>query len=348
MSEVVFQRREFIKLLGLGLASAAGGCAKPAAERLIPYLVAPNDTLPGVPYWYASTCRECPAGCGVMVKQREGRVIKVEGNPGHPLNQGGLCARGHAGLQGVYDPDRLKSPMAKDASGAWKALSWDEALKLAGQKITAARGKLAVVTDNATGSFQHLAAGWAAAAGGTHLIYEPFAYESLREANRRTFGQAVVPHFDFGRARFVISLGADFLETFGSPVAQARGFATMRADLGAGSFVAVEPRLSMTGANADEWIAIRPGGEMAFALGMTRVILSEGLGPAVADKGPLLDLVSAYTPEAVAEQTDVPTEVLQRLARSFAGARPSLAVAGGVAAQSERSVAMLAAVNLLN
>ena len=348
MSEVVFQRREFIKLLGLGLASAASGCAKPTAERLIPYLVAPNDTLPGVPYWYASTCRECSAGCGIMVKQREGRVIKVEGNPGHPLNQGGLCARGHAALQGLYDPDRLKSPMLKDASGAWKAISWDEALRLAGEKVSAARGKLAMVTDNATGSLHKLAAGWAAAAGGTHLVYEPFAYESLREANRRTFGQAVVPMFDFARARFVISLGADFLETFGSPVAQARGFAAMRSDLGAGTFVAVEPRLSMTGANADEWIAIRPGGEMAFALGLTRVILSEGLGPAVADKGPLLDLVAAYTPEAVAEQTDVPAEVLQRLARSFAATRPSLAVAGGVAAQTERSVAMLAAVNLLN
>ncbi len=349
MSEsFVFQRREFLKLLGLGVVGAAAGCATPPADRLIPYLVAPNDVLPGVPYWFASTCRECPAGCGVLAKQREGRIVKLEGNPEHPVNRGGMCARGHAALQGLYHPDRLKSPMLKDATGAWKAVSWDEALKIAGDKLGQARGKLALVTGNATGSLHKLSAAWAAAAGGTHLVYEPFAHESLREANRRTFGQAVVPHVDFSRARFVLSLGADFLETWGSPVGQARDFAAMRANGKEGLFVAVEPRLSLTGANADEWIAIRPGGEMALALGMARVILTEGLGSGPLDRGSLLDPVSAYAPEAVAEQTDVPAETVKRLARAFASARPSLAVAGGVASQSERSVALLAAVNLLN
>ena len=186
MSEsVVFPRRDFLKLLGLGVAGTAAGCAAPPAERLIPYLVAPNDVLPGVPYWYATTCRECGAGCGVLAKQREGRIVKLEGNPNHPVNQGGLCARGHAALQGLYDPDRLKSPMVKDGKG-WKAVTWPEAMQLAGGKLAAARGKLALVTGNATGSLHKLSAAWAAAAGATHLVYEPFALESTREANRRT------------------------------------------------------------------------------------------------------------------------------------------------------------------
>src|SRR5512145_657220 len=93
-----FDRRDFLKLVGIGVAGAASGCAPPA-EKLIPYLVAPTDILPGVPYWYASTCRECPAGCGVRIKAREGRAIKIEGNPDHPVNQGRLCARGQAALQ---------------------------------------------------------------------------------------------------------------------------------------------------------------------------------------------------------------------------------------------------------
>src|SRR5213594_4084242 len=163
---VIFNRRDFLKLAGLGLAATAGGCAQPPAERLIPYMIAPNDILPGVAYWYASTCRECPAGCGLLVKTREGRAIKVEGNPLHPLSQGGLCARGQAGLQGLYDPDRLRTPMVKQG-GAWKPIGWDEGLSLAAGKlceaVKAQRG-VALMTDHVTGSLHALAAEWAAGA----------------------------------------------------------------------------------------------------------------------------------------------------------------------------------------
>ncbi|MBI1797021.1 MAG: twin-arginine translocation signal domain-containing protein [Candidatus Eisenbacteria bacterium] len=167
---VVFNRRDFLKLVGIGVAGAAAGCATPKADRLIPYLVAPNDILPGVSYWYASTCRECSSGCGVLVKAREGRAIKIEGNPAHPLNEGGLCARGQASLQGLYDPDRVAMPMVKQG-GAWKAISWDEGVKLAAAKIGAARGATALLTDHAPGSADALAAELAAAAGATRLVY---------------------------------------------------------------------------------------------------------------------------------------------------------------------------------
>ena len=346
---VIFNRRDFLKLVGIGVAGAAAGCATPQADRLIPYLVPPEDILPGVAYWYASTCRECPAGCGTLVKAREGRAIKIEGNPNHPVNHGGLCARGQAGLQGLYDPDRVRTPMLRKGD-KWEQISWDDALKLAGEKLGgAARGKsgVALLTDNTTGSLQRLEGAVAAAAAGTHLVYEPFAHESLREANRRTFGIAAVPRFDFGAATMVVSFGADFLETWVSPVEHARGFAALRAKHDA-TFVSVEPRLSLTGANADEWVAIRPGGEMALALGMARVILTEGLGPMVAERGALLEAVSSFTQDVVAKATDVPADAVTALARRFAARRPSLAVAGGIANQSEQSVALIAAVNLLN
>jgi molybdopterin-containing oxidoreductase family iron-sulfur binding subunit len=314
---------------------------------LIPYLVQPTDVMPGVANWFASTCHECPAGCGIRIKQREGRAIKLEGNPLDPVSRGGLCARGQAGLQGLYDPDRVKSPMLK-TGGQWKAITWDEGIALAGQKIGAGKGKVALVTGHATGSYQKLATDWAAAAGGIALAYEPFAHESLREANRRTFGIAAIPHYDFARSRYLVAFGADFLETWLSPVGHARGFAEMRGRTDSGGFVAVEPRLSLTGANADEWVAIKSGGEMALALGMAHVILAENLGPAMADRGGLADATAAWTPEAVAQQTEVSAETVTRLARSFASTRPSLAVAGGVAAQSEQAVALAAAVNVLN
>jgi molybdopterin-containing oxidoreductase family iron-sulfur binding subunit len=343
---VTFNRRDFLKLVGIGVAGAASGCATPPAEKLIPYLVPPNDVLPGIPVWFASTCRECSEGCGILVKQREGRAIKIEGNPAHPINRGGLCSRGHAALQGLYDADRLPGPRVK-RNGAWAEISWEEALQLAGQKLGAARGKSALITDNAPVS--PIGSRWSGRRGRRdHLVYEAFAHESLREANRRTFGQALVPHYDFARAKSIVSFGADFLETWISPVGYARDFAAFRANREAGTFVAVEPRLSLTGANADEWVAIQPGGEMALALGMARLILSENRGPALGDRSALLDAVAGYTPEQVQEQTGVPAETVQRLAVAFATQRPSLAVAGGIASQSEQSVALHAAVNLLN
>ena len=344
----VFPRRDFLKLVGLGVAGAAAGCAKPPADTLLPYLVAPESVLPGVAYWYRSTCRECPAGCGVMIKAREGRAIKIEGDPGSPVSRGGLCARGQAALQGLYDPDRIASPMVREGS-AWKSVSWDEALALVSSKLAAATGPVVALTGFESGSQRALASEFASQFGGRHVMWEPFGHEAVRAACRRTFGIDAVPEYDLGSARFVISFGTDFLETFAEPTAQARGFAAMRSkrDDGFGHFVSVEPRLSLTGANADEWVAVRPGGEMAMALAMAHVILAEGLGPA-ADRGALAAAVSAFSPAAVAEQTDVPAETIQRLARMFAKQSPSLAIAGGVASQGSQATALAAAVNLLN
>ena len=346
---VVFDRRDFLKLVGIGVAGVTAGCAKPPAEKLIPYLVAPEDVLPGVPYFYASTCRECPAGCGLIVRTREGRAIKLEGNPAHPLNQGGLCARGQAGLQGLYDPDRIKTPLVKDGAN-WKAATWDEALAVVGGKIAAARTKTVLLTGLETGTMRALAGEFGSSVGAKHVMWEPFGYEALRAANRATFGIDAVPRFDVGAARCLIAFGADLLETFLSPVGQARGFAQMRAqrDDGGGHFVTVEPRLSTTGANADEWVAARPGTEFAVALGIANVIVSEGLGAAASERAALKAALADWTPEKVAALTDVPAETITRLARLFTKRSPSLAVAGGIATQGTHGTALAAAVNVLN
>ncbi|MBI3076706.1 MAG: nitrate reductase, partial [Deltaproteobacteria bacterium] len=117
------KRREFLKLLGIGSAGALTACSNPQPEKIIPYLVPPEEIVPGRATWYATLCRECPAGCGVMARVREGRVTKVEGNPGHPVNRGALCARGQAALQGLYHPDRFRGPFRRDASGALQPVS---------------------------------------------------------------------------------------------------------------------------------------------------------------------------------------------------------------------------------
>jgi len=107
-------RRTFLKIAGMTSITFAAGCTSNPESRLFSPVEAPDDMVPGEANWYASTCRECPAGCGIIAKNREGRVVKVEGNPLHPINAGKLCMRGQAALQGIYNPDRIKTPLLKE------------------------------------------------------------------------------------------------------------------------------------------------------------------------------------------------------------------------------------------
>src|SRR5215213_2958819 len=117
------RRREFLKVLGATTAAATAACSEDAG-KLIPYLVSPDQTVPGVSTYYATLCRECSTACGVIAETRDGRVTKLEGNPEHPLNRGALCARGQAGVQGLYNPDRFRAPMIRNGS-AWRTATWD-------------------------------------------------------------------------------------------------------------------------------------------------------------------------------------------------------------------------------
>ena len=128
-------RRSFFKIVATtGAAAAAGGCG-PSAGTLLPYVVPPDNIVPGVPAYFSTVCRECPAGCGIVAKNRDGRVVKLEGNPDHPLNTGALCIRGHAGLQGLYHPDRFRGPLAKG-----QPVAWEDAEKQVAEKIAALVG----------------------------------------------------------------------------------------------------------------------------------------------------------------------------------------------------------------
>ncbi|HVP38624.1 MAG TPA: molybdopterin-dependent oxidoreductase [Candidatus Saccharimonadales bacterium] len=341
------KRRDFLKLVGLGGAGLAAGCGKKAPETVLPFAVQPEDIVPGIPTFYASACRECPAGCGLVVTTREGRAIKLEGNPEHPLNRGGLCARGQAGLQALYHPDRLRTPVQR-VGQEWKPLAWDAALALLAQKAKAAGARSAVLTGLETGALDRLVGEWLAALGSRQrLRYEAYGHEALREATRLAFGRSTVPSLDFAAAKVVFSLGADFLETWLNPVGAARGMADGRGGRAdGGRFVAFAARQDLTASNADELVSIRPGSEMSVALGLLHVMLAEGL--AGGDRAALERAAAGYDPATVEAHSGVPAERLRRLAREFAAARPGLAVAGGVATQGDNATGLCLAVHLLN
>ena len=345
-------RRKFLKVLGVtgGGTAALAGCSTDQVERLIPYLVPNEDQIPGIATYYASTCRECSAGCGVHLRVREGRAVKVEGNPDHPINRGRLCGRAQASLQGTYNPDRVRQPLARNADGQFEPITWDDALGRIAQAVDGANpDNVWFVTGNEGGSFDRFVDEWLAALGSSHrVVFEPFAHEALRHAARQVFGVDAVPSYSLADTEYVLSFGADFLETWISPVEHTRGFAASHGfNEGMGRYVHVEPRMSMTAMSADEWIAPAPGTEGLLALAMAQVILAEGLGRFPADARRLENALASYTPNAVAARTEVPAERIRRIAREFAGVS-SVALPGGAGTQHPDAHLTAAASLLLN
>jgi molybdopterin-containing oxidoreductase family iron-sulfur binding subunit len=283
------------------------------------------------------------------VRTREGRAVKLEGNPEHPVNKGTLCARGQAGVQGLYHPSRLRSPRQRQADGQFKDISWDEAIALFASKLASAQGKVAVISGAGRGTYRDLLGAWTAALGGKIIDYEPFDHEAMRAANRQVFGLDQLPAHDFAKARYIVSFGADFLETWLSPTENQRGYAASHGyvDGSMSRHVAFGPRLDLTSMNADAWHVARPGTEGAIALAMANVILSERTtGPA--DSNGLKGVLAPWTPEKATEVSGVPVEIIRKTARQFVAAQPSLAVAGGIGSQHRNAVQLAAAVNILN
>ncbi len=346
-------RRGFLKVLGAtgGGAVALSGCSSENAERLIPYLVPPENQIPGTATYYATTCRECSAGCGLHVKVREGRAIKLEGNPGSAVNAGKLCAIGQAGLQGLYNPDRVTAPMKKGADGQFAEISWEDAVgEIVGRLGAEAGERIAFLSGNEAGTFDALVKEWLAAHGSSrHVVYETMGYEALRAANQQLFGIDSLPTYDFSEARFVISFGADFLETYLSPVQNTRGFSEAHSfNHGEmGRYVHVDPRMGQSAIQADEWIAPNPGSEGAVALAMAHVILRDGTGNTPRDVNRVRPLIEGMTPEAAEQASGVSAEVIERLAREFTAHR-SVALGGGMGAQHDAADSTAIAVMLLN
>lgn len=349
-------RRDFFKLLGIGGAASITGCSSQAHEKLIPYLIPVEEIIPGRATWYATVCRECPAGCGMLVKTLEGRAVKVEGNPDHPVNKGRLCARGQASLQGLYNPDRVRQPLLKDASNRFTPLSWDDAEEWLATRLKPLRERrqgIVWLTPHLTGALDQLIDGWLRAFGSTRrLRYEPFAYEAIKTANSLMFGIDAIPTYDLQSSALILSFGSDFLETWISPVTYAREFAAMRTyqDGRMGRFIFVGPRRSLTAANADRWISVPPGSEGMIALGMVRVIITEELTRGVSESEieRIKGLVDRYTPRLISQATGVTPEDLSMLARLFAEADPGLALGGGIAGDGRQATATIVAVTLLN
>src|SRR5690606_5757853 len=290
---------------------------------------------------------ECPAGCGMDVRTREGRAVKAEGNPLSPISHGRLCARGQASLHGLYDPDRVPRPLSRTGTGAddWDAVSWDDAERQLAARLQQNRGRTVLLTGNYTGSMDALADQFAQSLGIRRVRWEPFAYEPLRAANRMVFGVDAVPVHDFKNADVVVSFGADFLETWLSPVDYAHSWVQSHSYSQGrkGHMVWVGPHQTLTGLNADEWLPVRPGTEHLVALAIARLMVDAG-----ASAGGAAGTLANVDVANAAERAGISTQRLRDIARIFAANGRSLAVGPGVGSTHAAATAVAAAVAILN
>jgi len=350
MTEI--DRRDFLKLVGVGAgAAAAAGCSD-HVEKLIPYVIQPEVISPGLPIHYASTCRECPAGCGLHVKTLEGRPVKLEGNPESPINRGALCARGQAAIGRTYHPDRFEAPMLRKGPDQLEPISWDAAIELLSLEIAKAPGAVHVLGGDPGETAGKLIDRFVRAVGaGGRTVYEPFALEALREATRNVFGVASQPWFDLTDVDLVVDFGNEILDTGLSPTEHQRQLAaardiTARPDGGA-RLVYVGPRLSQTASNSDEWLPAKPGTEGILALALARVAIESGAGTE-AHRELLSGVLADAEVNTAAERTEVSADRIVRLGKALVAAGNPVAIPPGVAASTRRAIASTAAVLILN
>ena len=344
------KRRDFLKVIGVagGTAAVAGSCSEPV-EQIIPYVIPPENVIPGVPKFYSTTCRECSSGCGLVVKNREGRAIKVEGNPESPINMGKTCAVGQASLQGLYNPDRVRSPLVHNPeTQRFEAIGWQRGEEIFAEKLNSlGSGKIVYLSNDISGTYSKFVAEFLRPLRGKHYVYETFSHEPIRKANSIVFGRDEIPSYRIDKADYLLSFGADYLETWLSTVSNSIGYSKLRdIDHGkTGQVVHIEPRSGMTASNADTWIAAKPGTEQYLALGIANVMISKGLNKVA--PGPIAGMVSGYTPEKVAALTDVSADTIKKIARDFSASK-SLAIGGGTANTGSNATETMVAVNILN
>ncbi|WP_426754044.1 TAT-variant-translocated molybdopterin oxidoreductase [Myxococcus sp. Y35] len=255
-------RRDFFKLMGLSAAAAMVACQRAPVQKIIPYVARPDEVTPGLALWYASTCNGCSARCGVLLKTRDGRPIKVEGNDEHPVSRGGVCAVGQASVLSLYDASRARFPTRAGKRVAWTELDAD--VEQALRKATEAGQGIRVVLPWHLGPTAEAAVKRFLAAYPTARTVrdEPLGeLSAIAEAHRVTHGVHAVPDYRFDEATVIASFGADFLGTWVSPVAFTRQYTEARDAAGKRTMsrhYQVEPMMTLTGAAADRRLVVAP------------------------------------------------------------------------------------------
>jgi len=352
-----FTRRDFLKIAATaggsaaviaGLESALDAPSALAANQGELITAGEERIVPGV-------CSLCSSGCGILARVADGKVVKLEGSPMHPINLGALCPKGQAAPELLYNPDRLTSPVKRDrASGQTTQITWDEAAQLVAEKIQAARDaghpeSVAMMYGDTRGQMRSFFERFMQMVGSPNMVSK----ESLNTAAAKlgmylTQGTYALPVYDLENANYILSFGASMVEAGWNPQRMISGWTYgRRGRVNRNKIVMIDPRQGLTGSKADEWIPIKPGTDAALALGMANVIIKSNMFDSdfvhnysfgfddftgeggKTRKGFKNFVLENFDPKKVEQITGVPATTIARLAGEFASNKPSVAILPG-------------------
>ncbi len=349
-------RRDFLSLMGFTVAAAGLAACRAPVQQAIPMLVGSDQIVPGVSSWYATTCGGCPSSCSLLVKQRDGRPIKIEGNDRSVLFGGGTCATGQATVLSLYDGERLRGPAWKGQSADWRQIDRHVSESLAAAERS--NREIVLLSGTITSpSMLEIVTDWSKRYSNfRHVVYDAISLSAMRAANEKSFGRKLIPHYWFDKARVIVGIEADFLGTWLSPVEFARQYAASRKpENGSSLHVQFEPGLSVTGSNADVRVPVAPSnlGAVAVAL-LRRIAQKAGMAGFPEGPEPLADskkldavseelwrhrgaslVVSGVQDESVQVVVNALNAFLGNIGKTVDTARPSLQRSGDDAAMAE-------------
>jgi len=299
--------------------------------------------------WVATSCLNCQARCGIRVRVVNGKAVRITGNRLSKTSEGKICPRGHIGLQVLYDPGRIGSPLkrtnpekGKGIDPKWVSISWEQALGEVTGRLTRLRekggpNKLLLLYGLNTISSQDMILRFAEAYGTPNLISgDGLESETEKTGNWMADGHFTQTAYDLGQSNYILAFGADMLESSEPLARYLREWGKIRREKpNRTKIVVINPRYSLTAARSDQWVPINPGTDGALAMAIAHVILSEELFDrafvrewTVGFEAYQKRVLSQYRPEEVSKITGISTEAIQRIAREFARTRPSLALRG--------------------
>ncbi len=342
-------RRNFLKLMGASMALAtAAGCVRRPEQTIIPYAKQPEEIVLGKANYYTSTWVDGTEVFGLLVKSVEGRPIKVEGNPEHPLNKGKLSARANAHILSLYDPERLQEPRhnlfnASRSNREPVSVEWEKADTAVVESLK--KGGVYILTAPVSSpSSRALIAEFAAGTKAKWIEWAPEAHEDIRQAHKLSYGAETVPFYRFDRADVVVSVDADFLGTWLAPTSFSRLYAQRRRDLkNPAKLYSLDSQYSLTGANSDVRVRIKPSQQKLVLLAILREDLAQKPGSSLTGDSKFKTLS-----QSVVLPDSIPGAKIQKIATDLVKAGKKALVIAGSSLGSGEGLEIQLLVNALN